>query len=184
MFSQLRSDLYTLQRALADVEKRLSVMYNVMDAAYRMYLKKEIERLKSLLWDLIDVTIAIFSVVESTTKSYTRRFQGFYDVDAFRLASTGEINYDSRITQVEIEECLLDFRARFGWKAVGYPAKDTTIPTWIETSNFEYITEPKGADVKTLNVVEDEEETYFVSLFQKVYTLSDQDKEEILREVP
>lgn len=176
----LRSELETLQRALVSVERRLSVRYNVIDAGYRMYLKKEIERLKSLLWELIDATIVIYSVVESATKSYVRRFQGFYDIDSFRNAGTGEFRYDATLTQKEIIECLLDFRARFGWRAIGYPAKDTSEPIWIETSNFEFIKEPKGADVKTLSVIEEEEETYFATPHERVYFPKEEEKKEMM----
>ena len=175
---EMREELEALQHALEATEKRLQVRYTVADSYYRSYLQKEIKRLTPK-WELIDVTIAIFSTVDSP-KGYIRRFQGFYDVDALRDAKTGKFRYDADLTKREIGACLIDFRARWGWHATGIPADSTTEPIWIETSDFEFIDEPNGAQVKTLTVIEDEEETYWAAPMDRFYALTDEEKEEMM----
>ena len=181
----LKEELEILRRALEAVEERLKVRYRVSDSYYRSYLWKEIARIEEEIrklvvkWELIDATIAIYSTVDSP-KGYVRRFQGFYDVDALRDAITGKFRYDAKLTQKEIGECLFDFRARWGWKATGIPAASTTEPIWIETSDFEFIDSPNGANVKTLTVIEEEEETYFSAPFERIYIPTEREKEEMM----
>lgn len=186
LLERLLEELRLLRKALEATERRLEVHATVSDLAYHRYLQREIARVEEEIrklipkWQLIDATIAIYSVVESP-KGYVRRFQGFYDVDALRNADTGKFRYSVELTQNEINECLVDLRQRFGWRATGIPAPSTSVPVWIETSEFEFIDRPKGAVVKTLSVVEDEEETYFRALFETIYLPSESEIEEMMK---
>jgi len=107
---------------------------------------------------LVHAKIIIYSIVRGKPpKPYTKRFQGFYNVDAIRNASTGEIDYTARLTEKEIDACIDDFYARWNWATL--PAR-TTRPVWIESGEWEDIPEPRGADLKQLSVREEEEEIY------------------------
>jgi len=130
----------------------------------------------------VDVTIVIYSVSVGVKreKGYAYRFQAFYDVDAVRDEVTGEFDYGSELTRMEIEACLRDFRERWGWSEVGGPAKGTSVPEWVETSEFSFRDEPKGADCKLISQIEDEEEKYFKRLLEHIYPITDEEKEEFM----
>lgn len=179
---KIKEELEALRRALESTERRLRIHTTVSDLAYRRHLQREIARLEEELrrlkpkWELVDVTIAIYSVTESP-KGYVKRFQGFYDVDGLRDANTGRFRYDAPLTQREIKACLEDFMGRWGWIRV---PPSTSEPVWIETSEFEFIDRPKGAVVKTLSVIEEEEETYYSVLFEAIYLPSEKEVKEML----
>jgi len=128
--------------------------------------------------EMVDITIVIYSVCVGKKGQYKYRFQGFYDIDAWRGTETGIVDYDSELTMKEIRECMDDFRVRWGWKMYGVPAPGAEEPVWIETSSFERIDEPRGAALKFLSKVEEGAEVYFSSFLEIIYRPS---KEEIER---
>ena len=127
--------------------------------------------------EMVDVTIVIYSVCKGKTGQYDYRFQGFYDIDAWRVADTGVIDYDAELTLKEIRECMSDFRVRWGWKPYGAPAPGTEEPIWIETSEFEREDIPRGASLKALSKIEEDEEVYFGKIVETVYRPTDGDIE-------
>lgn len=185
---RLEADLESLREALRRTEERLRIRYSLSDAAYRAYLREEIKRIEEELerlrvpkWELVSTVIVVYSITEAPPPTpYKRRFQGFYNVDALRDARTGRFKYDADLTKKEIKECIADFMARFGWVTV---PKNTSEPIWIETSEFRFIDSPEGVIVKTLSVIEDEEETYFSALYEVIYEPTDDEKREMMRYV-
>jgi len=182
---RLEAKLETMRRALEATERRLRIRYSIADIAYRRYLlreiarlEEEIERLKIPKWELISAVIVIYAISERKPPApYKKRLQAFYNVDALRDARTGRFRYDTPLTRKEIGICFDDFYARWGW--IGVPP-GTSEPEWIETSEFRFIDEPEGARLKTLSVIEDEEETYFSAVYELIYTPSPDEKKEML----
>lgn len=130
---------------------------------------------------LVDVKIIVYSIVRGRRKrKYTKRLQAFYDVDALRDHSTGEIDYSSKLTQKEIDKCIDYFYALWNWTSL---PDEASKPVWIESGEWREITEPQGADLKQVSVREEEEETYNNSFspFQVVYTPTEKEKREMLR---
>jgi len=119
--------------------------------------------------EMVDITIVIYSVCVGKKGQYKYRFQGFYDVDAWRDTETGIVDYDSELTVMEIRECAEDFRMRWGWNRYGVPAPGAEEPAWVETSSFERVTEPRGASLKFLSKVEEGEEVYFAQFLEIIY---------------
>jgi hypothetical protein len=130
---------------------------------------------------LVHAKIIIYSIVRGKPpKPYTKRFQGFYNVDAIRDASTGEIDYTAKLTEREIDACIDDFYARWNWAVL--PAR-TSPPVWIESGEFELINEPRGADLKQLSVREDEEEIFDRRFIppETIYTPGKAESEEMMK---
>lgn len=165
----MSTELERLQRALEEVEDRIRRRWTATDSVYRTYLIEEIGKLRLLRLEMVDVTIVIYSVCRGKKGQYDYRFQGFYDVDAWRSIVTGVIGYDAELTLKEIGECLVDFRMRWGWKLYGVPAAGVEEPVWVETSEFERVDEPRGASVKGLSKIEDDEEVYFGKVIEIIY---------------
>jgi len=126
--------------------------------------------------EMVDATIVVYSKCVGKREEYKYRFQGFYDVDALRDVRTGVISYDAELTKKEIEYCIFDFRIRWNWLTIGIPASGTEEPVWVETSEFEPITEPKGAVCKSLSKIEEGEETYFSTVMAYVFFPTEEDK--------
>ena len=134
-----------------------------------------------ILKQLVDAKIIIYSIVRARPpKKYTKRFQGFYDVDAIRNQATGEIDYSSRLTEKEIDACIDYFYALWNWTSLPSNASQ---PVWIESGEWEVIDAPRGADLKQASVREDEEETYNRRFTppQTVYTPGKQESEEMMK---
>jgi hypothetical protein len=107
---------------------------------------------------LIDAKIIVYSIVRAKPpKKYTKRFQAFYDVDAMRDQTTGEMDYSARLTQKEIDACIDYFYALWDWASLPDQASR---PVWIESGEWGEIETPQGADLKQASVREDKEETY------------------------
>jgi len=155
---------YWLERKVAEHKCRKEVIWTVRGFVRRV-VYYPIVKVKTM----VDVTIVIYSVCTGKRGQYAYRFQGFYDIDAWYDAETGKIDYDAELTRTEIAWCLLDFRVRWGWEMHGRPAPGTEEPKWIETSEFEFIDEPRGASLKALSKLEEGEETYFGAFLEMVY---------------
>ena len=121
------------------------------------------------LKEMVDITIVIYSVCVGKKGQYRYRFQGFYDIDAWRDVETGVVDYDSELTVREIAECMMDFRIRWGWNMYGVPAPGVEEPVWVETSSFERVDTPVGASIKFLSKVKEGVEVYFSQVLEVIY---------------
>lgn len=171
----MATELEVLQRALVEVEDRIRRRWTVADSYYRSYLIREIEKLRLLKLEMVDVTISIYSVCRGKKGQYYKVFQAVYDVDAWRNVNTGIIDYRAGLTGEEIIACLFDFRARWGWSPTGVPAPSVSEPKWIETSMFEREEEPRGASIKLLIRMEEGEETYRGEVIETIYRPTDEE---------
>lgn len=161
---------YWLDKKVKEGRARVERVWTI-----RHYVSRVIYYLVIPAMEMVDITIVIYSTCRGKTGQYKYRFQGFYDVDAWRRTDTGVVDYDSELSTKEIRECMLDFRLRWGWKMYGEPAPGTDEPVWIETSSFEREDEPKGAALKFLSKVEEGEEVYFQEFLEYVYRPTEED---------
>lgn len=114
---------------------------------------------------MVQVEVTLVSITESKEpdKEYTKRFQGYYLVDASRDPETGAFNLDHALTQEELDRCYDDFYERWNWIKEGLPflPRDTSPPELTDVSSFTPIVEPEGAWFLYCSVIEDRVEERF-----------------------
>lgn len=154
--------LLELRNALANLETQIStIRATIVEEEERLKKKKEL--VPPL--EIVHSKIVIYAITESEEprRPYKKRFQGFFNVDAIRNTSTGDVDYSHELTKDELDSCTWEFYLRWNWVKEGEPIipKNTSTPEWAETGEWEPIEEPEGATIKEISVIEEEEETYF-----------------------
>jgi len=181
------SRLEILRKTLAELEVNIAGLNETIELE-EIRLAKKKELLPPL--EIIQSKIVIFSTSESLDPSrpYTRRFQIFYNVDAPRDTTTGDIDYEYPLTADELDACTEDFYARWNWiDDAGNPKLPprTTEPDWAEAGEYEPTEKPLGATCKELSVIEEEEETYYQRITppELVYRVTREEAEDMLRHI-
>ncbi|GAI29497.1 unnamed protein product, partial [marine sediment metagenome] len=117
-------------------------------------------RVELVALQIIQTEIIIYSITvspgEALQREYTRRFQGFYQIDALRVRVTGAFDYTYELTKTELEACTYDFYKKWNWIKDGVIKLPvyTSAPEWAETQIFDYLDKPEGAFIVMLSTLE------------------------------
>jgi len=196
---QLLSDIRETRRIATERNWRLAwpreypTMVSWMSAIYgrlgpiRQWITEILREL--IILEIIHSKIVIYAITESERpgKPYHKRFQGFFNVDALRNISTGDIDYTYELTKKELDACTWEFYFRWNWVKEGeaFIPKYTSTPEWADAGEWEPIEKPLGATIKEISVIEEGEETYFDKFEppQLIYTVIDEEIRAMLRHI-